>query len=116
MRKKSKILASLKLRTAAIIILVFSTIPQAVVAAPKIVDVEGVSYNVNASVADNLKSFIGKNVSVTTDAGKTFSGYVKEVGIHLIHLEKLQGKEHFDALIRIDNISAIEARFREYQR
>ena len=116
MREKSRILASLKMGTAAIILSVFCMIPQTVLAAPKVVDVEGVSYNVDASMADNLKSFMGKDVSVTTDSGKAFYGRVKEVGIHLIHLEKLQGKEHFDALIRIENISAIEARFREYQR
>jgi small nuclear ribonucleoprotein (snRNP)-like protein len=74
------------------------------------------SYNVNSSLADNLKSLIGKNVSVTIVSGKTLTGLVKEVGIHLIHLEKLKGKEYFDALIRIENISAIEAMFRNYQR
>jgi hypothetical protein len=55
-------------------------------------------------------------VSVTIVSGKTLSGFVKEVGIHLIHLEKLEGKDYFDALIRIENISAIEAMFRNYQR
>jgi hypothetical protein len=41
---------------------------------------------------------------------------VKGVGDHLVHLEKLAGKEHFDALIRIDRIDAIDARFRQIQR
>jgi len=53
---------------------------------------------------------------VTIVSGKTLSGFVKEVGTHLIHLEKLEGKDYFDALIRIENISAIEAMFRNYQR
>ena len=81
-----------------------------------IVAIEGAKYNVSASLADNLKSFVGKKVSVTLDSGKSFVGFVKEVGNHLVHLEKLDGKEYFDALIRIDSISAIDARFRQIQR
>lgn len=82
----------------------------------KVVAVEGISYNVNASMADNLKSLVGKKVYVTLDSGKTFTGYVKDVGNHLMHLEKLQGKDYFDALIRLENISAIDTRFRDIQR
>jgi hypothetical protein len=33
-----------------------------------------------------------------------------------MHLEKLDGKDYFDALLRIDNISAIDTRFRDIQR
>ena len=82
----------------------------------KVVDIEGVSYNVNHTLEDNLKTFIGKKVSVTLDSGTTFSGFVKEVGTHLIHLEKLDGKEYFDALLRIEDISAIDTRFRNIER
>ena len=85
-------------------------------AQPTIVPVEGVSYNVNASLVDNLKSLMGKKVYVTVDAGKTFIGTVKEVGEHLLHLEKLEQKDYFDALIRIDAIVAIDTRFRIYKR
>jgi len=85
-------------------------------AKPKIVAIEGISYSVSFSLADNLKSLIGKKVSVTLDSGKTFTGFVKEVGNHLMHLEKLDGKEYFDALLRIDNISAIDTRFRNIER
>lgn len=82
----------------------------------KIVAIEGAKYNVSASFADNLKSFVGKKVSVTLNSGKSFVGFVKEVGNHLVHLEKLDGKEYFDALIRIESISAIDASFRKIQR
>jgi small nuclear ribonucleoprotein (snRNP)-like protein len=77
---------------------------------------ESVSYNVNASMQDNLKSLAGKRVYVTLDSGNTMTGTVKEVGNHLLHLEKLDGKEYFDALIRIDSISAIDTRFRNFTR
>jgi hypothetical protein len=40
-------------------------------------------------------------------------GYVKSVGSGLLHLEKLAGKDFYDALLRIEDISAIEAKFRD---
>ena len=88
----------------------------AVAAGSTTVAIEGVGYQVSHPMADNLKSFTGKKVSVTVAAGKTFTGTVKEVGSHLVHLEQLEGKEHFDALISLDSIVAIEARFRKIQR
>jgi len=75
--------------------------------------VQGASFNVSAPLKDNLRSLVGKDVYVGLRSGKTYQGFVKSVGDHFIHLEKLAGKEFFDALIRIDDISAIEVRFRE---
>ena len=116
MRKKAKILSSLGIAIAILFSVVLFTLPKEAVAKSKVVAIEGINYNVNSSLADNLKSLVGKKVSVTIVSGKTISGFVKEVGIHLIHLEKLEGKDYFDALIRIENISAIEAMFRGNQR
>ena len=82
----------------------------------EVIAVEGATYNVNISMAENLKLFVGKNVYITLDSGKVFTGSVKEVGNHLVHLEKLVGKEYFDALIRIESINAIDSRFREIKR
>ena len=53
---------------------------------------------------------------MTLDSGKTLAGLVKGVGNHLIHLEKLDGKDYFDALILIEHISAIDVKFRDFQR
>ncbi len=92
------------------------TLPIEVKAAPKLVAVEGASYNINASLADNLKTFTGKKINLTLKSGKSLAGLVKGVGDHLVHLEKLRGKEYFDALIRIEDISAIDSRFRKLQR
>ena len=116
MGNKAKLLGSLGITIVVLLLTVFFVPTQEANAKPKVVVVKGMSYNVNASLADNLKSLVGKKVSVSTVSGKTFSGVVKKVGIHLIHLEKLEGKDYFDALIRIENISSIEARFRNYQR
>jgi small nuclear ribonucleoprotein (snRNP)-like protein len=92
----------------------FSALPSEVNA--KTAAIEGVSYNVDADLLDNFKLFIGKKVNVTLESGKTLSGIVKKVGAHLIHLEKLDGKEFYDALIRIEDVSAIDTRFREFKR
>jgi hypothetical protein len=82
-------------------------------AAKPVVEIEGVGYNVNVSMADNLKLFVGKKVYLRVDSGAVMGGIVKEVGDHFVHLEKLDGKEYFDALIRIDAIRAMDARFRQ---
>ncbi len=76
--------------------------------------VEGAKFDTDSSIKDNLKIYIGKDVVIHLRSGKSIQGYVKTVGDHLIHLEKLAaGRDFYDALIRIEDITAIEARFRE---
>jgi len=116
MMKRSKMVGFVGLALAILFYVTIFMLPAEVEAKSKVVAIEGISYNVNSSLADNLKSLIGKKVYVTLDSGKTFSGFVKEVGNHLMHLEKLDGKDYFDALIRIENISAIDTRFRDFKR
>lgn len=116
MRKERKMLGLVAITLAMLFSVAFHIFPTDGEAKAKVVTIGGMSYNVNSSLEDNLKLLIGKKVHVTLESGKTLAGFVKEVGNHLIHLEKLDGKDFFDALIRIENISAIEARFRKYQR
>ena len=116
MRQKTKIPSSAGITIAILFLTVFFALPVQVEAKSKVVAIEGMSYNVNASLQDNLKSLVGKKVIVTCVSGKTIAGSVKQVANHLIHLENLDGKEYFDALIRIENICAIEAQFRKIQR
>jgi len=85
-------------------------------AKPKVVAIEGVDYNVNASLRANLEALKGKRVYLTLTSGKTVSGRVGPVGEHLVHIEKLVGKEYFDALVRLKDISAIDTMFRKLQR
>jgi hypothetical protein len=79
----------------------------------KATDLEGVKFDTAASLTDNIKNFSGKDVLVHLRSGKTVQGYVKSVGNGLIHLEKLSGRDFYDALIRIEDISAIEVKFRD---
>ncbi len=81
-----------------------------------LVELPGLAYDVNTSLADNLKALIGKKVHVTLANGAALTGNVKAVGSELLHLEKLEEKEYFDALVRITDIGGIDTRFRDYQR
>jgi len=81
--------------------------------AKAVTPIEGVKFEVQQALGDNLKLFVGKDVLVHLRSGKTFQGYVKSVGDHFVHLEKLAGRDFYDVLIRIDDISAIEAKFRD---
>lgn len=116
MMKKVMVLSYVGGILSIIVSVTFLALPAQVEAGAKVVPIEGMSYNVAISLSDNIKSLIGKRVTVTLASGSTFSGFVKEVGDHLVHLEKLDGKDFFDALIQLENISAIEARFRQFQR
>jgi small nuclear ribonucleoprotein (snRNP)-like protein len=116
MTKKVNMISSAGTTIAILVFNLCFMLPKEVGADSKVAAIEGMSYNVDSSLTDNLKSLTGKKVYVTLDSGKTLSGLVKNVGNHLVHLEKLDGKEYFDALIRIENISAMDAQFRDYQR
>ncbi len=72
-----------------------------------------VKFEVNRTIQDNLLKYNGREVVVHLNSGKTLQGNVEAVGTHLLHLEKLAGgRDYYDALIRIQDISAIEARAR----
>ncbi len=105
----------IKIVSAAFICAMILVIPHIADAGAKPMPIEGVSYQVNASMKDNLITLVGKKVYVHLDSGTTLSGVVKEVGNHLLHLEKLDGKEFFDALVKIETIIAIDTQFRKYQ-
>ena len=90
--------------------------PEEAVAKKILKEIKGMNYSVDSHIPDNLKALKGKQVSLVLVSGKTFTGLVKEIGPHLIHLEKLKSKEYYDALIRLSDVCAIEAMFRKYER
>jgi hypothetical protein len=63
-------------------------------------------------LAEELMKLRGGWVSITLNSGSTFSGTVQKVRSGLVHLSQIQGKEYYEALIRIEDISALGARFR----
>ena len=95
------------------LIVAISFIYPVAVQARSVVALEEASFNVSGSIKDNLKTYVGKDVLIHLRSGKSFQGYVKSIGDHFVHLEKLSGREFYDALIRIEDISAIETKFRD---
>ncbi len=75
--------------------------------------VEGARFDTSFPLTENLKTFLGRDVHLLLRSGQTVQGYVKSVGDHFVHLEKIAGKDFYDALVRIDDISAVEAKFRD---
>lgn len=69
-------------------------------------------FNPAFSIADNLAGLKGRTATVHLASGQTITGVVKDVGDHLLHLEKIAQREFFDAVVRIEAISAVEARVR----
>ena len=61
-------------------------------------------------IKEALMQFSGKRVSVTLDSGTAYEGILTKVGDHLVHISSLTGKEYFDAMIRIEKISALVVR------
>ena len=72
------------------------------------------SFMLSASFIDNLIMAKGQFAYVTLKSGKTLSGDIKEVKNSLLHLEKIEGRNYFDALIRVEDISAFEIQFRGF--
>ena len=98
---------------AVLLLMTLSVICPAAAQGRSVTLVEGAKFDVAGSIKDNLKMYTGKDVVIHLRSGKSLQGYVKAVGDHLVHIEKLSGKDFYDALIRIEDITAIEARFRE---
>lgn len=64
-------------------------------------------------IRETLIDNIGKRVSVRLEAGEELSGNVTRVGDQLVHISKLSGRDFYDAVIRIDRISAVIFKARE---
>jgi uncharacterized membrane protein len=86
---------------------------EAVAEAKKATPLEGARFDTSMSLKDNLNVFMGRDVYVHLRSGKTIQGYVKSVGDHFLHLERLAGRDFYDALVRIEDIAAMEAKFRD---
>lgn len=63
-------------------------------------------------VTDVLRARIGKPVTLVLRSGKEYGGTVGEVRGQAVVLKSLSGKEFYDALIRLDDVSAVEIRNR----
>jgi hypothetical protein len=59
------------------------------------------------SLQTNLQQFKGKTIEIQLKTGGQLTGKLSEVGTQSILLKELRGKEYYDALIVIDDITAV---------
>lgn len=83
----------------------------ALVAAPAFAADEPLAVAKGDGVAQILAARTGKVVSLRL-GDEEITGTVKTVGDQLVHLERLSGKDFFDAAVRLDRIDAVVVRVR----
>lgn len=56
----------------------------------------------------------GEKVELGLRNGQTYAGVLGLIGDQLVLIQQLRGKEFYDALVRIDDISSLEVRVRDH--
>ena len=69
--------------------------------------------NPSAGMRDVLAENIGKQVALTLVNGSDVEGTIKSVGLSLVHVTRLSGREFFDAVVSIDKIASVRMRMRD---
>lgn len=63
---------------------------------------------------DNMRAILSKQVGQSVDlrlkSGEKLSGKLASAGVHLLHVSQLDGAEYYDAVVNIDDVSAIVIR------
>ncbi len=54
-----------------------------------------------------LEQQVGKRVKVKLESGQDVEGNVAKVGSHAVYLTELTGMEFFDAMVKLDDITAV---------
>ncbi|MEW6273105.1 MAG: hypothetical protein AB1689_27830 [Thermodesulfobacteriota bacterium] len=63
-------------------------------------------------IPDVLRARVGKPVTLLLRSGKEYGGTVGGVREQSVVLRNLTGKEFYDAVVRLDDVSAVEVRNR----
>ena len=91
-------------RIAILTTLLILAVPQAAFSQAQTIKLE---INGSEDIAANLEKLDNKPVTVILNSDKELTGKVYNVTEKLLHLTDLQGKDYFDAIIKIDSIQAI---------
>ena len=70
----------------------------------------GLDYQPNDTVQTVLQRQAGQSVELRLKSGETLKGKVAQVGDKTLHLKELVGQEFFEAMVNIDDISAVIVR------
>ena len=69
---------------------------------------QGVKFEEPDSVSSLLKRYEGRTVKLRlAGSGDEITGKVLKVGKELVHLSEVAGREFYDALVRVDQVSAV---------
>lgn len=76
---------------------------------------EDVKFELKASegMRDILVEHTGKRVTLYLTNGAEIEGTIKTVGLSLVHVSRLVGREFYDAVVSLDKIAALRMRMRE---
>ncbi len=70
----------------------------------------GLEFQPSDTMATVLKRQVGQRVEVRLTSGEKLAGKVAAVGETTVHLSALTGQEFFDAVVVLDDISAVVVR------
>lgn len=76
------------------------------------VNANDLDLNSPESIRINLEKIPGERVTVSLIGGGELQGVVSKVGAQALYLKELTGREFFDAIIRLDHISAVAVKMR----
>jgi hypothetical protein len=65
-----------------------------------------------STLTDALSPFVGQNVSLLLSSGREVQGKLEKIGVKVVHLSKVAGREFFDAIIAVDRIEGFEVKVR----
>jgi hypothetical protein len=82
-------------------------------AAPILAEDQPLTVQGSQAMRENLQKKVGTKVTLQLSGGQELNGKVAEVGENVVHLSELTGKEFFDAVVRLDHISALVVRVRD---
>ena len=80
-----------------------------------VVAVDGAKFITAKTMEDNIRGFMGKKISLLMNSGQKVTGKVKAVKQGKVHMESLEGAKYYDALVKISDVSAVIARFKEFK-
>jgi hypothetical protein len=64
------------------------------------------------SIRLNLEKFPGERVTLSLIGGGELQGVVSKIGTTTLYMTELTGREFFDAVVRLDHISAVTVKMR----
>lgn len=71
------------------------------------IDVSGAN-----AIHSTLEGVVGKSVTLKLNSGQEVAGKVAAVGPNAVHIAELKGTEFYDAVVRLDDVSAVIVRMK----